>query len=104
MSSIPDVTIEFVDRPDLLWAYADSITSVTVEGRAVCKVELSAVRWNPSETAINSSAKQYPVCRIAMPLRAMVELQKRLTHLVTQLEGDEAVKQAQKAAKLHVIN
>ena len=28
MPSIPDVTIEFVDRPDLLWAYADGLASV----------------------------------------------------------------------------
>ena len=103
MTSIPGAKIEFVDRPDLLWAYADSITSVTVENRAVCRVELSTIRWNSHEAG-NASGKQYPVCRIAMPLRAMVELHKRFSHLLAQLEDEETVKQTEQTAKSHVVN
>src|SRR5262249_4196978 len=94
MKSVSDVSIEFVDRPDLPWAYADSITSVWLESKAVCKVELSTVRWSSHEAEVNASGKQYPVCRIAMSLRAMVDLHKRLTRLLSQLEGEEAVNRA----------
>jgi hypothetical protein len=103
MASV-DVSIDFVDRPDLTWSFADSVTSVSVEGKAVCKVELCAVRWVQPQPGVNASGKQYPVCRLAMSVNTMIELHKRLTHVLKQLESEGVVNRAELPAQPHTVN
>jgi hypothetical protein len=100
-----DVSIEFVDRPDLTWAFADSITSMSVENKAVCKVELCAVRWVRSQPGTNVvSGKRYPVCRLAMAINTMVDLHKRLTDILQQLESEGIVNRAERPSHPHLVN
>jgi hypothetical protein len=100
-----DVRIDFVDRPDLTWSFADSITSVSVESKAVCKVELCSVRWIRPQPGTNVfSGKQYPVCRLAMALNTMVDLHKRLTDILQQLESEGIVNRAERPTHPHLVN
>jgi hypothetical protein len=84
------MALEFVDRPDLVWTFADSITSVVLENKAICRVELCAVRWNdlPSGSA-PTSGKQYPICRLVVPLKVMIDLHRRIGNILDQLAPDE---------------
>jgi hypothetical protein len=98
------VSIEFVDRPDLTWTFADSITSVVLESKAICRIELCAVRWSDlppgSEPA---SGKQYPVCRLALPLKVMIDLHRRISHILDQL-GQELPGGSEPFVPLKTIN
>jgi hypothetical protein len=94
MASVPEFTIEFVDRPDLHWAFVDT-SSTSVENKAVCKLEFSTLRWSPPGPGLQASAKQYPVCRLAMSVNAMIELHKKLTHILQQLEAEGVVNRAE---------
>lgn len=94
MAAAPEITIEFVDRPDLHWAFVDT-SSTSVENRAVCKLEFCTLRWAPPGPGLKASAKQYPVSRIAMSVNTMIELHKKLTHVLQQLEADGVVNRAE---------
>lgn len=103
---MPATTIEFVDRPDLTWTFADSVTSAMLESKAVCKIEFCAVRWSDFQDGAAASGKLYPVCRIAMPLKAMIALHKRLSNLLSQLEQEEATseRRLEETSTLKAIN
>lgn len=85
---MPVTSVEFVDRPDLTWTFSDSVTSVVLEGKAICRIEFCTIRWNDLPTA--ASGRQYPVSRIAMPLKTMIDVHKRLSHILSQLEQEVA--------------
>ena len=93
--------VEFVDNPDLTWSYVDSITAVSVESKAVCKIELCTVRWVHGQPA---SGKKYPVSRLALPIGMLVELQKILTDVLVQLESQGAVARVEPAIRPHMVN
>jgi hypothetical protein len=103
MSSVPEFGIEFVDRPDLQWAFVDT-SSTSVENKAICKLEFCTLRWAPSGPELRASAKQYPVVRLAMSVNTMIELHKKLTRMLQQLEAEGVVNRAEPATKAHVIN
>jgi hypothetical protein len=104
MASVPEVSIEFVDRPDLHWAFVDT-SSTSVENKAVCKLEFCTLRWAPAGPGLKTSAKQYPVSRLAMSVNTMIELHKKLTHILQQLEAEGVVNRAEPVpAKAHVVN
>jgi DNA-binding HxlR family transcriptional regulator len=54
---------------------------------------------------LTTSAKQYPVARLAMSVNAMVELHKKLTRMLQQLEAEGVVHRAEPAStKAHLFN
>jgi len=103
---MPRTSVEFVDRPDLTWTFADSVTSATLESKAVCRIEFCTIRWADLQAGAPASGKQYPVCRIAMPLNAMIALHKRLGHLLSQLEQEEGTTlgRTERSSTLKAIN
>jgi len=104
MASVPEISIEFVDRPDLHWAFVDT-SSTSVENKAVCKLEFCTLRWAPPGPGLKTSAKQYPVSRLAMSVNTMVELHKKLTHILQQLEAEGVVNRAEPVpTKAHMVN
>src|SRR5262249_35376962 len=98
-------SIEFVDRPDLVWTFADSITSVILENKTVCRIEFWAVRWSglPPEPA-PASAKQYPVCRVAVPLQVMINLHRRIGNILGQLSPHDLPDRLEPSARPIAIN
>jgi hypothetical protein len=104
MASIPEIAIEFVDRPDLHWAFVDT-SATSVENKAVCKLEFCTLRWAPPGPGLKSTAKQYPVSRLAMSVSAMVELHKKLTNMLQQLEAEGVVHRAEPVApRAYAVN
>ena len=103
MSSVPEVSIEFVDRPDLHWAFVDT-SATSVENKAVCKLEFCTLRWAPPGPGLQTTAKQYPVSRLAMSVNTMIELHKKLTHILQQLEAEGVVNRAELPTQPHTVN
>ena len=104
MSSVAELAIEFVDRPDLHWAFVDT-SATSVENKAVCKIEFCTLRWAPPGPGLKAAAKQYPVSRLAMSVSAMVELHKKLTNMLQQLEAEGVVHRGEPvAAKRYLVN
>lgn len=105
MTSVPKISIEFVDRPELPWVFVDT-SATSVENKAVCKIEFGTIRWAPPpEPGAPASGKQYPVARLAMSVTAMVELHRKLTHMLQQLEAEGIVNRNEPAsAKAYAIN
>lgn len=104
MAHIIEMSLELVDRPDLPWSFVDAITSVSVENKAVCKVEFSATRWAPSQQETKASGRQYPVCRLAMSLSTMAEVHARLTRILKQLESEGVVHRSEPSPKSLTLN
>jgi hypothetical protein len=86
MTSIPDVSI--VDT-----------SATSVENKAICKLEFCTLRWAPPGPGLQASAKQYPVSRLAMSVNTMIELHKKLTHMLQQLEADGVVNRTEPVPK-----
>jgi hypothetical protein len=105
MHPMTPTNIEFIDRPDLTWIFADSVTSVILEHRAICRIEFCAVRWGDQPPAsAPASGRQYPVCRLAMPLRTMIDIHKRLGHILSQLEQEGAFERVESSTQPKAIN
>ena len=98
-----EVSIEFVDRPDLHSAFVDT-SATSVENKAVCKLEFCTIRWAPPGPGLQATAKQYPVSRLAMSVNTMIELYKKLTHVLQQLEAEGVVNRAEPVPKVHMVN
>ena len=98
-------SIEFVDRLDLTWTFADSITSVALESKAICRIELCAVRWSDLPAGSGTTlGKQYPVCRLAVPLKVMIDLHKRIGNILSQLDQEEVTERAEPPVQPKAIN
>jgi hypothetical protein len=105
MTSTSGSAIEFVDRPDLQWTFVDT-SATSIENKTICKFEFCTLRWVQPGPGLEPSARQYPVARLAMSVSAMVELHKKLTHMLEKLEAEGVVSRSQPtaAAKAHIIN
>jgi len=98
---MPSVPVEFVDRPDLQWAFVDT-SATSIENKTICKLEFCALRWTPSGPSSKTSAKEYPVARLAMSVSTMIELHKKLTHMLQQLEADGVMSRSEPTATARV--
>ena len=83
---------QFVDRPDLIWAFADSVTSSMFD-RGAFKLEFSAIRWDEPNPSAQPSGKQYPVVRVALSAQALLELANRVAQTMALLKQQGAVKE-----------
>jgi hypothetical protein len=89
---------------DRTWAFVDT-SSTSVENKAVCKPEFCTLRWPPTGPGLKTSVKQYPVSRLAMTVNTMVELHKKLTHLLQQLEAQGVINRAEPVStSTHMVN
>jgi hypothetical protein len=100
---MPSVPVEFVDRPDLQWAFVDT-SATSIENKAICKLEFCTLRWTAAGPGLKTSAKEYPVARLAMSVSAMIELHKKLTRMLQQLEAEGVVNRAEPVPKADMIN
>jgi hypothetical protein len=69
-----------------------------IENKTICKLEFCALWWAPPGPGSKTSAKQYPVARLAMSVGTMVELHRKLTHILEQLEAAGVVNRNEHAA------
>ena len=101
---MPAIRLEIIDRPELTWTFADSVPFAMLESRAICRIEFCTIQWSNLQPTAAASGKQYPVCRIAMPLKAMIELHKRFSNLLSQLEQEGTPERTELSSSLKSIN
>ena len=78
MAMKPDKSnFQYVDRPDLTVAYANSVGLITTED-GVVQLEFLMSRYPPG--------RHYPVARLAMPMVTVVELYNKLRQLMDTSE------------------
>ncbi len=61
----PAAPIRFVDRPDCLETFADSITGVTFDGQTL-RLEFSVTRMDDVKPNTPVSGRRFPVCRLVL--------------------------------------
>jgi hypothetical protein len=85
--------------------FADT-SATSVEDKTICKFEFCTLRWAPPEPGLKTSAKQYPVARLAMSVSTMIELHKKLTRVLQQLEAEGVVGRSEPTAttKAQMVN
>jgi hypothetical protein len=75
--------VTHVDRPDLAETFADSVHAMVWDGQTV-RAELCVTRY-PEAPSASAEAHRYPVCRLVLTPRAVVELSNRLQQTMVVL-------------------
>jgi hypothetical protein len=95
MAVPPPPKIDFVDRPELIETFVDSIRNVTFDG-ATIRAELCVTRFEEAaQPAAAASAKQVPACRLVLRPDAAVDLFVRLQRLIALMEQRGIVRREQ---------
>ena len=89
--------IEYVDRPDLIETFVDTIHNLTFDGATV-RAELAVTRFDDASGAAPAVAKQYPACRLVLRPDAAVDLFVRLQRLIALMEQRGIVRREQPKA------
>ena len=76
--------IEYVARQDLSETFADSMTTIFFDGQTL-RIELCVTRLDPKQPASAAQAFRVPVCRLALPPAAAIELFGRLQQTMAAL-------------------
>ena len=89
--------IDFVDRPDLVETFVDSVRNVTFDGATV-RAELCITRFEEGGAPEAAGAKQYPAARLVMRPDAAVDLFIRLQRLIAHMEKRGIIRREQPKA------
>jgi hypothetical protein len=84
--------VEYSDRPDVSETFSDSVSVVLFDGQ-VLRIELCATRFDPTQPTSAPRAVRVPVCRLAMPPGAAVDLFNRLQQTMASLVQQGVLKQ-----------
>ena len=89
----------YIDRPNLIETFVDTIRHVTFDGSTV-RAELGVTRLEEASAKTPASAKQYPACRLVLRPDAAVDLFMRLQRLVALMEQRGIIKREQPRQQL----
>lgn len=74
------VVFRYVDRPDCLETFADSLISVVVDGQSL-RLEFGVSRLDERKADMPLSGRRYPVCRLVLAPAAAAELINKLQYV-----------------------
>lgn len=83
---------KYIDRPDVVETYADSLGMCTFED-GVFRLELTANRYDEPKPPAPPTGRRYPVVRVAMPVPAVVRLFNHLNQMMNLLQQRGIVKE-----------
>lgn len=89
---------QYVDRPDLVETFIDSIQHVTFDG-ATIRAELCVTRVEEPAQSAKPSSKRYPASRLVLRPDAAVDLFLRLQRLIALMEQRGIVKRQEPKQK-----
>jgi len=69
----PAVTIRYLDRPDCLETFADSLTRLSFDGQTL-RLEFAVTRMDVVKPNAPVTGRRYPVCRLVLQPLAAVDL------------------------------
>ena len=94
MALAPESKTQYIDRPDLVETFVDSIRNVTFDG-ATIRAELCVSRFEEPTPPASVVVKQYPASRLVLRPDAAVDLFVRLQRLIALMEQRGIVKREQ---------
>lgn len=83
--------VRYVERPDVLEQFADSITGLYFDGQTM-RIEFSVTRVDEVKPNEPVTARRYPVCRVVVPRTAAIELINRLQQIASALAQAGVIK------------
>ena len=80
----PQVTLRYVDRPELAETFADSISHLSFDGQSL-RIEFAVTRMDDAKPNTPLTGRRYPAARLVLPPGAAVELINRMQQIATAL-------------------
>ena len=93
----PAVTIRYLDRPDCLETFADSLTRLSFDGQTL-RLEFAVTRMDDVKPNAPVTGRRYPVCRLVLQPLAAVDLINRIQQVGAALTKAGVVKATPPAA------
>ena len=78
------VTLRYVDRPDCMETFADSIAHLSFDGQAL-RIEFGVTRMDDVKQGAPLTGRRMPACRLVLPPAAAVELINRMQQIAAAL-------------------
>jgi hypothetical protein len=73
-------TFQYIDRPDVLETFADSIEGTFFDGQTL-RIEFCVNRLDPLKPNTPPTGRRYPACRLVLTPAAAVELMNRMQQI-----------------------
>jgi hypothetical protein len=77
-------TVRYVDRPDMVETFADSVTGLMFDGQML-RIELGVTRLDEVRPNAPVTGRRYPACRLVLPSLAAVDLINRMQQIAAAL-------------------
>lgn len=90
-------TIRYIDRPDVTETFADAISGLLFDGQTL-RIEFGVTRLDEVKPNAPITGRRYPVCRLALPPNAAIDLINRMQQVGAAL-GQAGAARAAAAAK-----
>ena len=93
----PAATLRYLDRPDCLETFADSISGLSFDGQTL-RLEFAVTRMDDVKPDAPVTGRRYPVCRLVLQPLAAVDLINRMQQIGAALAKAGVVKATPPAA------
>ncbi len=74
------VTLRYIDRPECVETFADSIPHLSFDGQSL-RIEFAVTRMDEVKPNVPLTGRRYPACRLVLPPGAAVELINRMQQI-----------------------
>ncbi len=78
--------LAYVDRPEILETYVDSLWRVYFDGQTI-RMDFAVHRLDDPQPQVPPTGKAFTAARIVMPVAAMVNMLNKLQDVVAQLQA-----------------
>jgi hypothetical protein len=86
-------TIRYLDRPEVIETFADSIAGVVFDGQTL-RIEFAVTRLDEVKPDTPITGRRYPACRVVLPSTAAIDLINRMQQIATALTQAGVAKSA----------
>jgi hypothetical protein len=87
----PKIDFRYVDRPECLETFADSLTGLLFDGQAL-RLEFGVSRLDERKPDGPLTGRRYPVCRLVLPPAAAMDLISKIQQVAAALAQAGLVK------------
>jgi hypothetical protein len=91
------MTVRYIDRPDCMETYADSIAGLAFDGQSL-RIDFAVTRMDEVKPNTPISGRRYPTCRLVLPPAAAVELINKMQQIGAALAQAGVMKATPAAA------
>jgi hypothetical protein len=91
------VTLRYIDRPECMETFADSITHLSFDGQAL-RIEFGVTRMDDVKQGAPVTGRRMPACRLVLPPAAAVELINRMQQIANALSQAGVLRQTHPAS------